>query len=143
MARVFSLSCLEGDMGLVGFVRVFFHNAPCVGLPSRCAVPSKRQAPDDDVNLLLDGPLRPTIGYLARGGSNGASKLPIRPTQATIEGPLTTPHSADATLGWVVRGARDSEETKEGASGVPKVPVASMVPTIELVAEESVGQAEG
>ncbi|RWW41339.1 hypothetical protein BHE74_00053181 [Ensete ventricosum] len=48
-----------------------------------------------------------------------------------------THYSADAPLGWVVRGAKDSEEIEEGASRVSKVPVAGPVPTTELVAEES------
>ncbi|RZS24125.1 hypothetical protein BHM03_00057160 [Ensete ventricosum] len=47
-----------------------------------------------------------------------------------------THYSADAPLGWVVRGAKDSEEIEEGASRVSKVPVAGPVPTTELVAEE-------
>ncbi|RRT39942.1 hypothetical protein B296_00058800 [Ensete ventricosum] len=58
MIGVFSLSCLEGDMGLIGFTRAFLHNISCVSLLSRCADSSGHWTPDDDVDLLLNEPLR-------------------------------------------------------------------------------------
>ncbi|RWW03780.1 hypothetical protein GW17_00033033 [Ensete ventricosum] len=76
------------------------------------------------------------IGYLALGSSDGAGELSNCPAEATIEGLMMAPHSANVALGLAARRARDLEETKEEASGVPKAPVAGSVPATELVMEE-------
>ncbi|RRT47368.1 hypothetical protein B296_00051934 [Ensete ventricosum] len=65
---------------------------------------------------------------LAQGGLDGVGKLPSHPAQATTEGLLTAPHSVDTPLGWGVRGAGDSKETEEEASGVPQVLEAGPTP---------------
>ncbi|RRT85322.1 hypothetical protein B296_00010500 [Ensete ventricosum] len=56
MVGVFNLSYLEGDLGFAGFVGAFPHNGPCLSLVSRRAVTFGRQAPDNNVDLLLNGP---------------------------------------------------------------------------------------
>ncbi|RZR96005.1 hypothetical protein BHM03_00024928 [Ensete ventricosum] len=72
---------------------------------------------------------------IARGDSDGAGELLSHAAQAVVEGPLTTHQTTDNPLGWAVQGAGDSEETEEGASGVPEVLVASQVPATKLVVE--------
>ncbi|RWW75276.1 hypothetical protein BHE74_00016713 [Ensete ventricosum] len=94
--------------------------------------------PSDDMVGLGANLWSPTIGYLARGDSDGAGELSSHAAQAIVEGPLTTHQTADNPLGWAVQGAGDSEETEEGASGVPEAPVTSQVPATKLVVE-SVG----
>ncbi|RRT78479.1 hypothetical protein B296_00009990 [Ensete ventricosum] len=58
MVGVLSLSYIEGDMGLVGFSKAFLHNSPHVSLSSQRVVPFGCWAPDDDIDLLLNEPLR-------------------------------------------------------------------------------------
>ncbi|RZR72854.1 hypothetical protein BHM03_00017977 [Ensete ventricosum] len=65
MVRVFNLSCLKGDIGLIVFTRVFLYSGPCIGLPSRRVVPSECQTPHDNIDMLLNGPLR-LRGWVSR-----------------------------------------------------------------------------
>ncbi|RZS12465.1 hypothetical protein BHM03_00043925 [Ensete ventricosum] len=58
MVGVFSLSYLEGDLGLIGSMMVFLHNGPCISPPSRRADSFGHRALDDDNDLLLNGPLQ-------------------------------------------------------------------------------------
>ncbi|RRT70130.1 hypothetical protein B296_00013426 [Ensete ventricosum] len=114
MVGVFNLSCLEGDLGLVGFAGTFPHNGSCVSPLSRRVVSSERRAPN--ITSIYFSTSSCDRGDRSRDdvlceGLCSCRRLPV-------EGPLTAPHSAGTPLIRVVWGARDSEETEEEASRV-------------------------
>ncbi|RWW51267.1 hypothetical protein BHE74_00042403 [Ensete ventricosum] len=119
MIGVLRFFCLEGDLRLVGFVGAFLHDSPCVGLPSRCAGPSGCQAPNDDVDLLLDGPLR-------SGGQVSG------PMDVVLEVPMVN-KLLYLIAEQAVQKVEGSKESVVGASRVLEVLEASLALVAELV----------